>query len=56
VVDIQAYRGIGDQVGIKNDFRDRIGHVISRAELEVSAAHLSEAARNKIVFAVQAQA
>jgi S-sulfo-L-cysteine synthase (3-phospho-L-serine-dependent) len=56
VVDIQAYRGVGDQVGIRNDFRDRIGHVISRAELEVNAAHLSEAARNKISFAVQAQA
>jgi S-sulfo-L-cysteine synthase (3-phospho-L-serine-dependent) len=56
VVDIQTYRRIGDHVGIKNDFRDRIGHVISRSELEMSAAHLSEAARNKINFAVQAQA
>jgi biotin carboxylase len=56
IVDIQTYRRVGDQVGIKNDFRDRIGHVISHSELEMSAANLSEAARTKISFTVQAQA
>ncbi|MGZ7071446.1 MAG: ATP-grasp domain-containing protein, partial [Candidatus Angelobacter sp.] len=55
VVDIQTYRGIGDRVGIENDFRDRIGHVISCADLEITAASVSEAARRKINIAVSAQ-
>lgn len=55
VVDIQTYRGIGDRVGIENDFRDRIGHVISCAEMEVTAASISEAARRTINIAVSAQ-
>jgi argininosuccinate lyase len=55
VVDIQTYRAIGDRVGIENDFRDRIGHVISCADLEITAASVSEAARRKISIAVSAQ-
>ena len=53
--DIQTYRKIGDHVGIENDFRDRIGHVICRADLEMSAAQASELARGKIEIQVQPQ-
>jgi len=55
VADIQTYRKIGDHVGIENDFRDRIGHVICRADLEMSAAQASELARGKIEIQVQPQ-
>lgn len=55
VEDIQTYRRIGDRVGIENDFRDRIGHVISRANLEINAARSAELARRKINIEVQAQ-
>jgi biotin carboxylase len=54
VVDVQTYRRVGDRVGIENDFRDRIGHVISCAGKEVQAASLSELARSKINIEVMA--
>jgi biotin carboxylase len=54
VVDVQTYRSVGDRVGIENDFRDRIGHVISCAGKEVQAASLSELARSKINIEVMA--
>jgi biotin carboxylase len=53
VSDIQIYRKIGDRVGIENDFRDRIGHVISCSDLEMSAARASELACGKIEIQVQ---
>jgi argininosuccinate lyase len=55
VADIQTYRSIGDRVGIENDFRDRIGHVISCGDREISAARASELACHKIDIQIQAQ-
>jgi len=55
VADIQTYRKIGDQVAIENDFRDRIGHVISFGDVEMSAAQASELACSKIEIQIQAQ-
>lgn len=48
VVDVQTYCRVGDRVGIENDFRDRIGHVISCAGKEAQAASVSEMARSRI--------
>jgi S-sulfo-L-cysteine synthase (3-phospho-L-serine-dependent) len=53
VADIQIYRNVGDRVGIENDFRDRIGHVISCGDREMSAARASELACAKIEIQVQ---
>lgn len=55
VADIQTYRKVGDRVGIENDFRDRIGHVISCGDREMSAARASELACGQIEIQVQAQ-
>jgi biotin carboxylase len=54
VVDVQTYRRVGDRVGIDNDFRDRIGHVISCAGREAQAASQSELARSRINIDVAA--
>jgi argininosuccinate lyase len=48
VVDVQMYRKRGDRVQIENDFRDRIGHVVSCAEGSTVAASAAESARNLI--------
>jgi argininosuccinate lyase len=48
VVDVQMYRKKGDRVQIENDFRDRIGHVVSCAEGSIVAAKAAESARNLI--------
>jgi argininosuccinate lyase len=48
VVDVQMYRKRGDRVQIENDFRDRIGHVVSCAEGPTVAANAAESARNLI--------
>jgi biotin carboxylase len=48
VVDVQMYRKRGDRVQIENDFRDRIGHVVSCAEGSTVAAKAAELARNLI--------
>jgi len=48
VVDVQMYRERGDRVQIENDFRDRIGHVVSCAEGSTVAAKAAESARNLI--------
>jgi biotin carboxylase len=48
VVDVQMYRGCGDRVKIENDFRDRIGHVISCANSSGSAGRAAETGRNQI--------
>jgi S-sulfo-L-cysteine synthase (3-phospho-L-serine-dependent) len=53
VADIQTYRNIGDRVGIENDFRDRIGHVISCGDRALSAARASELACHTIEIQVQ---
>jgi biotin carboxylase len=55
VADIQTYRNIGDRVGIENDFRDRIGHVISCGDRALSTARASELACHTIEIQVQAQ-
>lgn len=54
VVDVQTYRKVGDRVGIENDFRDRIGHVISCAAKEAQAASVSELARSRIKIDIMA--
>jgi biotin carboxylase len=48
VVDVQMYRKRGDRVQIENDFRDRIGHVVSCAKASIVAAQAAESARNLI--------
>jgi argininosuccinate lyase len=48
VVDVQMYRKRGDRIQIRNDFRDRIGHVVSCAERSTEAAKAAESARNQI--------
>jgi biotin carboxylase len=48
VVDVQMYRKMGDRVRIENDFRDRIGHVVSCAERSTVAAKAAESARSLI--------
>jgi S-sulfo-L-cysteine synthase (3-phospho-L-serine-dependent) len=48
VVDVQMYRKRGDRIQIENDFRDRIGHVVSCAEGSTVAASAAESARNLI--------
>jgi biotin carboxylase len=53
--DIQMYRRVGDRVGIENDFRDRIGHVISCGDREIDAAQASERARDMIEIQIKAQ-
>ena len=55
VADIQTYRKVGDRVSIENDFRDRIGHVISRAGTGVDAARSSEMARGRIEIQIEPQ-
>jgi hypothetical protein len=42
------YRKRGDRVQIENDFRDRIGHVVSCAEGSTVAAKAAESARSLI--------
>jgi biotin carboxylase len=53
VADIQTYRKIGDCVSIENDFRDRIGHVISCAGTGLDASRSSEMARSKIEIQIE---
>jgi biotin carboxylase len=48
VVDAQMYKKVGDRIQKENDFRDRIGHVIARADSEARAAVLAESARGRI--------
>jgi biotin carboxylase len=48
VVDVQMYRSRGDQAKIENDFRDRIGHVISRADSPADAAWAAETGHKQI--------
>jgi len=48
VVDVQMYRKKGDRVQIENDFRDRIGHVVSCTEGSIVAAKAAESARDLI--------
>jgi biotin carboxylase len=55
VTDIQMYRRVGDRVEIENDFRDRIGHVISCGDREASAARASESARDRIEIQIKPQ-
>jgi biotin carboxylase len=53
VTDIQIYRKIGDRICIENDFRDRLGHVICQADLQVQASQSAEAAAGKINIFIQ---
>jgi len=55
VADIQTYRKIGDRVSIENDFRDRIGHVISCASTGLDAARSSEMAHSRIEIQIEPQ-
>jgi argininosuccinate lyase len=55
VKDIQTYRKVGDRVQLENDFRDRIGHLISCADLQLSAVQSAELARSKIQVQVEPQ-
>jgi biotin carboxylase len=48
VKDVQIYRTVGDRIEIKNDFRDRIGHVISCADRRTDAIQSAELAQSKI--------
>jgi S-sulfo-L-cysteine synthase (3-phospho-L-serine-dependent) len=48
VVDVQMYRSCGDRAKIENDFRDRIGHVISRADSPAGAARAAETGHKQI--------
>lgn len=54
VEEIQMYRQEGERLQIENDFRDRIGHVISCADSLELAGHLAELARDRIEIQVQA--
>lgn len=44
VVDVQLYRRAGDEHALQHDFRDRIGHVVARADSGPSAARAAQAA------------
>jgi biotin carboxylase len=48
VTDVQAYRRISEPFQIQHDFRDRIGHVITRGRSAMIAARAAESARTKI--------
>jgi biotin carboxylase len=48
VTDIQLYRKAGESVELENDFRDRVGHVISCASSQALATNSAEMALEKI--------
>jgi biotin carboxylase len=48
VADIQVYKKIGEQVQLENDFRDRIGHIISHSSSRHRTVHAAEAALRTI--------
>lgn len=50
VVDIKMYKKIGEQLQIENDFRDRIGHVISHSTSRHTALQAAEVALNTIAI------
>jgi argininosuccinate lyase len=53
VTDIQLYRKAGEAVELENDFRDRIGHVISCANSQALAAGSIQAAMGKISMDIE---
>jgi len=54
IVDIKSYRTAGDQIRIWNDFRDRLGHIISVGNSERSAAAAAAAALKTVRVVVAA--
>jgi len=48
MVDIQIYKKMGEQITLQNDFRDRIGHVISHSSSRHLATRAAEAALSTI--------
>lgn len=54
VVEIDVYRGEGEQIRRQGDFRDRVGHVIARASTATAATAAAETARDLVRLAVDA--
>lgn len=48
VADVQIYSSVGDECRIRHDFRDRIGHVITRAESLSTALEAAQDAIDKL--------
>jgi biotin carboxylase len=55
VTDIQLYRKAGESVELENDFRDRVGHVISCASSQAWATDSAEMALEKVRINIEDQ-
>jgi len=53
VVDVALYNRPGEQLALRGDFRDRIGHVITCADSFEAAASVAESARDRIRIVVR---
>ena len=54
VVEVQIYRGEGEQIRWQGDFRDRVGHVIACAGTAADATAAAETGRDLVRLAVDA--